>query len=418
MTNLLSPSRPAAPADPRPAPYRVAGGPVRRGLLRDLEHPRQVFSHLGPNWYASVMGTGIVAVAAASLPLQLPGLRAGATAVWALAAFLLVAVTVATAVHWLRHPATARGHALDPVMAHFYGAPPMALLTVGSGALLLGRDLIGLRAAVDLDWTLWFAGTALGLVSAVAVPYLVITRQTVRSDSPFGGWLMSVVPPMVSASTGALLLPYAPAGQPRLTLLLACYAMFGLSLVASMVVITVLLVRLGLHGAGPARMVPTLWIVLGPLGQSVTAANLLGGAAHEAIPAPYASALQAFGVVYGVPVWGFAALWAVLAGAITLRTARKDGIPFSLTWWSFTFPIGTCVTGATGLALHTGSDGFRIAAVVLFAVLVGACGTVATRTLLGSLRGRLFLAPAQPADTVRSADAVRAADAVRSANAV
>jgi hypothetical protein len=33
------------------------------------------------------------------------------------------------------------------------------------------------------------------------------------------------------------------------------------------------------YPAGPAALVPTLWIVLGPLGQSITAANLLGGVA-------------------------------------------------------------------------------------------------------------------------------------------
>ena len=87
------------------------------------------------------MGTGIVAVAAASLPEQFPGLRAAATVVWALAAALLVAVTVATVAHWRRHPQTARGHARDPIMVMFYGAPPMALLTVGAGLLLLGRHV-------------------------------------------------------------------------------------------------------------------------------------------------------------------------------------------------------------------------------------------------------------------------------------
>ena len=42
----------------------------------------------------------------------------------------------------------------------------------------------------------------------------------VAPSAAFGGWLMPVVPPMVSASTGALLVPHAAAGQPRLTLLL------------------------------------------------------------------------------------------------------------------------------------------------------------------------------------------------------
>ena len=395
MTNQLqAPPRTATTGRPgAPAPTHAL---ARWGLLRDLERPGQVLANITPNWYASVMGTGIVAVAAASLPEQFPGLRVADTVVWALAAVLLVALSAVTALHWLRHRETARGHGRDAVMAHFYGAPPMAMLTVGAGTLLLGRDVIGLGAAVHIDWVLWFAGTLAGLVCAVAVPYRMFTRGGLRPDSAFGGWLMPVVPPMVSASTGALLIPYAPAGQARLSMLLCCYAMFGLSLLASLVIITLIWSRLALHSTGPARMVPTLWIVLGPLGQSVTAANLLGGVAHLALPAPYAGAMQAFGLLYGVPVWGFALLWAALAGAITLRTARS-GLPFSLTWWSFTFPVGTVVTGTSGLALHSGAEMFRLAAAVLYACLVLAWLLVAVRTAHGSLRGRLFLPAARPA---------------------
>jgi C4-dicarboxylate transporter/malic acid transport protein len=365
---------------------------TRLGLLRDLDDPRHVFAAISPNWYASVMGTGIVAVAAASLPMQFPGLRTAATVVWAAAALLLVGLLVATALHWRYYPRIARSHAQDPVMAHFYGAPPMAMLTVGAGALLLGRDWMGLSAALAFDWVLWFAGTVTGLICAAVVPYLSFTRHQVPADGAFGGWLMPIVPPMVSAATGALLVPYTPAGQARLTLLLCCYAMFGISLLASIVVITLIWQRLALHKVGSPRMVPTLWIVLGPLGQSITAANLLGANAHLTTQAPYSTALQMFGVVYGVPVWGFAVLWAVVAGAITLRTAAEH-LPFSLTWWSFTFPVGTCVTGTTELALHTGSDMFRVAAVVVYVALVGAWILVATRTARDSIRGRLFAVP-------------------------
>jgi C4-dicarboxylate transporter/malic acid transport protein len=362
---------------------------ARWGLLRDLSDPRQALEAITPNWYASIMGTGIVAVAAASLPEQFAGLRTAATVVWALAAFLLVGLTGATALHWRYHPQIARGHARNPVMAQFYGAPPMAMLTVGAGALLLGRDWMGLAAAVDVDWVLWFAGTVTGLLSAAVVPYLMFTRHEVPADGAFGGWLMPIVPPMVSASTGALLLPYTTPGQGRLTLLLACYAMFGISLLASIVVITLIWQRLALYKVGPARMVPTLWIVLGPLGQSITAANLLGGNAHLALPAPYSTGMQVFGVVYGLPVWGFAMLWAALAIAITVRTA-VDHLPFSLTWWSFTFPVGTVVTGTSGLAVHTGADLFRVGAALFYVGLVAAWIVVAARTARDSVRGRLF----------------------------
>ncbi|MFZ4896378.1 TDT family transporter [Plantibacter sp. Mn2098] len=364
-----------------------------RRLLTELDHPRQIFSNIPPNWFASIMGTGIVANAAATLPLQFPGLRTGATIIWSLASILLVALTAATITHWVTNPSKARSHHLNPVMAHFYGAPPMALLTVGAGAVLLGKDIFGLQLAVSIDFVLWGIGTVLGLVSAVAIPYLTFTRHDVGDDAAFGGWLMPVVPPMVSAATGAFLIPYVPAGQLRLTMFLACYAMFGLSLIASLIVITLIWSRLAHHKTGSAVMVPTLWIVLGPLGQSITAVTLLGGVAHLAVSASLAHALGYFGLIYGVPILGFAILWASLAVAITIRTAREN-LPFSLTWWSFTFPVGTCVTGVTGLALHTGSTVLTIAAIILYVALVAAWILVASRTIRGSIiRGTLFAAP-------------------------
>ena len=93
-------------------------------------------------------------------------------------------------------------------------------------------------------------------------------------------------------------------------------------------------------------------------------------------------------------MWGFAALWAALAAGLTVRAARQR-LPFSLSWWSFTFPVGTCVTAASGLALHTGADAFRWAAVALYIALVGAWAVVGVRTARGAWRGRLFLPPPQ-----------------------
>ncbi|MEO3785553.1 TDT family transporter [Actinocorallia sp. B10E7] len=377
---------------PRHADIRE-GRRLPAGLLRELEHPADLFRHFGPNWFAAVMGTGIVANAAAGLPLHVPGLRTAATAVWASAALLLVTLSSVWAVQWLRYRQVARSHAHDPVMAHFWGAPAMALMTVGAGTLELGQDWIGVEAAVRVDVVLWTAGTLLGLVTSVWIPFRAMTGHRVDENSAFGGWLMPVVPPMVSAATGAALIPHTAPGEGRLALLLGCYAMFGISMFAGMVIITQVWSRLVHHKVGPAAMVPTLWIVLGPLGQSVTAANLLGSAAHLALPRSHATGAEIFGFLYGVPTWGFAMMWLALAASITVRTARRH-LPFSLTWWSFTFPVGTCVTGTGALAAHLHSTLLTAAAVALYVLLVAAWITVALRTLRGCARGTLFLPPA------------------------
>lgn len=353
----------------------------RRGFLRHVgDGP--ALSTFGPNWFAAVMGTGIVANAAATLPAAVPGLLAFARVVWVLDVVLLVLVLAATATHWLHHPSAARRHLDDPVMGHFYGAPAMALMTVGAGGLLVGTPLIGVTAAVTADVVLWTAGTSLGVWTTVAVTARMRAANAYAPDAAFGGWLMPIVPLMVSAATGPLLVPHLPAGLPRVMLEAACGLFFLLALALS-ARMTVPIVRRVARGPAIApAAAPTVFIVLGFLGQSVTAAHTISEPSGH-------PALRVVAVVYGLPVWCLAIGWLVVAMVVVARKARR-GLPFSLTWWSFTFPVGTVVTGTSALAATTGSDAFAVAAVALYALLVTAWAVVIVLTAGHTWTGRLL----------------------------
>ncbi|MFH8474328.1 TDT family transporter [Streptomyces sp. NPDC018000] len=366
-----------------PAPYPAA---QRLPQLR----------YVGPNWYASVMGTAIVASAGATLPVHVPGLRGACTVVWALATVMLATILTVRIGHWTAHRDQARTHLLDPTVAPFYGCLSMALLAVGGSTMVVGQDVIGHQAALALDVVLYTAGTVIGLAAAVAIPYLMVVRHRVEPGTASPVWLLPVVAPMVSAALGPLLVPELPAGQWREAMLLACYAMFGLSLLATLVMLPLIFARLVHQGPLPLALTPTLFLVLGPLGQSTTAVNQLADVAPGAIGAPYASGFEAFAVLYGVPVMGFALMWLALAAALVVRAVR-NGMTFSMTWWGFTFPVGTCVTGAAGLARHTGLTAYTWLAVALYVLLVTAWAVAGFRTLRGVLSGALLAAPQAPA---------------------
>jgi C4-dicarboxylate transporter/malic acid transport protein len=371
----------------------TAAQPLLSTPAAEVGHPRvPAVRHLGPNWYASVMGTAIVATAGAGLPGDVPGVRTVCTAVWALSALMLVTLLGARALHWTHHRDQARAHLLDPAMAPFYGCLAMALLAVGGGALVVGLDWIGTRAAVALDAVLFTAGTAVGLAAALAVPYLMVVRHRIRPDQATPVWLLPIVAPMVSAALGPLLVPHLPPGQPRETLLLGCFALFGLSLLATFVMLPVIFGRLITAGPLPLALTPTLFLVLGPLGQSTTAVGKFADFAPGVVPAPYDQGFGMLAVLYGVPVLGFALLWLGLAGALVAR-ARRQGMGFAMTWWAFTFPVGTCVTGAEGLARHTGLVAFDWLAVGLYALLVAAWCVAGVRTARGLVSGELLAAP-------------------------
>ncbi|WP_405847023.1 TDT family transporter [Streptomyces niveus] len=348
--------------------------------------------HVGPNWYASVMGTAIVASAGAALPWApalAPVVRAVTVAVWALSTLMLLAVLAARAGHWIHHRDQARAHLLDPAVAPFYGCLAMALLAVGGATLTVGRHAIGESAAVAVDAVLFTVGTLVGLAAAVGIPYLLVVRHRVRAADASPVWLLPVVAPMVSAALGPALIPYLPAGQWREALLLACYALFGMSLLATLTLLPLVFARLVVLGPLPVALTPALFLVLGPLGQSTTAAG------HFARATPAFAVPETFAVLYGVPVLGFALLWLALAGAMAVRAVRR-GMPFSMTWWAFTFPVGTCVTGAAGLARVTGLAALSWLSFGLFALLTAAWVVAWTRTVHGVVSGVLPAAPPAP----------------------
>lgn len=82
----------------------------------------------------------------------------------------------------------------------------------------------------------------------------------------------------------------------------------------------------------------------------------------------------------------------MLATFLTLRALRRK-MPFALTWWAFTFPVGTCVTGTTQLALHTGLPAFEWAAVILFSLLICAWIIAAWGTIKGLKAGHITKNP-------------------------
>ncbi|MFJ2862728.1 TDT family transporter [Kitasatospora sp. NPDC087314] len=346
-------------------------------------------SQLGPNWYAAVMGTAILGNGAAVLPVRLPGLTGFGVVMWALGLAALLVLGAARLVHLTRHREAARTQLLDnPATAVFYGCPPMALLSVGLGTLLLGSRVIGTGPAVAVDAVLWGVGTLYALAVAGGIPYLMITRHPVSALEANPTWLLPVVAPLVASATGPALIPHLPAGPAQQAMLYGCWALFGVGLLATLVLLPVVFTGL-FHSKLPTLVLtPSLFLVLGPLGQSVTAVHQLADAARPVLPA-LAPTMLPFAELYGVAVIGVAMLWLAVALTANLR-ARRAGMPFAMTWWAYTFPIGTCVTGASALARHTGFGGFTALAAGLYLLLAVAWVLAAGGTAAGLARGRLL----------------------------
>ena len=128
-----------------PVDDRATGRPIGLPWRR---WPWLPANHVGPQWFAAVMGTGILATCTERLALFNPGLHAAALGLLALTWCVLAAVAASFASHAVRHPARFRASIEDLGILPFYGAVAMGLLATGGGTLAVAEGYVPLSGGV------------------------------------------------------------------------------------------------------------------------------------------------------------------------------------------------------------------------------------------------------------------------------
>jgi len=363
--------------------------------FRQLQHPREVIRQFTPNWFAATMGTGVLALALAQLPVAIPGLHAVAEGLWLFNILLFTLFTFAYAARWILFFDEARRIFGHSTVSMFFGTIPMGLATIINGFLLFGLPRWG-DGVIHLAEVLWWLDVAMSLACGVLIPYMMFTRQEHSIDQMTAVWLLPVVAAEVAAASGGLLAPHLVDAHAQLVVLTTSYVLWAFSLPVAFSILTILLLRMALHKLPHENMAASSWLALGPIGTGALGMLLLGADAPAIFAAnglPGIGEIAAgLGLVAGITLWGFGLWWMLMALLITARYLR-DGIPFNLGWWGFTFPLGVYSLATLKLAstLHLGF--FSVVGCVLVTLLAVMWLIVGKRTVQGAWRGELFVSP-------------------------
>jgi len=360
-----------------------------------LQHPREVIRQFTPNWFAATMGTGVLALALAQLPLAIPGLRVVAEGLWLFNILLFSLFTAAYAARWILFFDEARRIFGHSTVSMFFGTIPMGLATIINGFLLFGLPRWG-DGVIRIVGALWWIDVAMSLACGVLIPYMMFTRQEHSIDQMTAVWLLPVVAAEVAAASGGLLAPHLTDAYAQLVVLTTSYVLWAFSLPVAFSILTILLLRMALHKLPHENMAASSWLALGPIGTGALGMLLLGGEA----PAIFAAnglpgvgeIASGLGLVAGITLWGFGLWWMLMALLITVRYLR-DGIPFNLGWWGFTFPLGVYSLATLKLASILNLTFFSVFGTALVILLAAMWLIVGKRTVQGAWRGELFVSP-------------------------
>ncbi len=340
-----------------------------------------------PSWGASVMGTSALAVA---LAVAGEGSRVDAAATWLSRVVLVLALAVgvvvlgATTSRWIRHRDAALADLRHPVKGGMTATAAGALLTLAVAVGRVGPGFLPQGMILPTVVLLAASGAALALLVGWEFLAEIFTSRDAALAQVSGSWF---VPPVVTIVVPLAMLPivsrYPSAASDLLPL---AWGFLGIGAVLYLVVAATLFVRSVTHPLPSVALAPTLFIGMGPAGLlaldivRLTQTSVQVGAAD---PGAVAAVLPMASVM-----WGFG-LWWMIAALIVLRRGY-DRLPFSLSWWGFTFPLAAWTIGTIVLGRAWDSGLVSALGAVATIVLLILWGYVAGRTILGIRRGSIW----------------------------
>jgi tellurite resistance protein TehA-like permease len=284
--------------------------------------------HLPPAYFALVMATGIVSLAARDFHLSV--LAATLLAINLLAYAVLAFLTVLRAV---RYPRLFFGDMTD----HRLGP---GFFTMVAGSCILGIQLLlmtgSLAAAVGF--------LALGIALWIGLTYTIFTAFTVKRNKPpleqglTGAWLIAVVATQSVAVLAALLARDWP--QPyRLELNFFALSMWLWGGMFYIWIISLIFYRYSFFAFSPGDLTPPYWINMGAMAISALAGTRL---VENAPDAPFLASLLPFLKGFTVFYWATGTWWIpmLLVLGVWRHIIQRFPLRYDPLYWGAVFPLG------------------------------------------------------------------------------
>jgi C4-dicarboxylate transporter/malic acid transport protein len=340
-----------------------------------------------PAWFASVMGTGILATTSMFYASVLPVLRYVAVILWIFNIALFLVLLYFWVMRWIKYPQNAIRDLSHPVNSQFYPTMPIGFIVLASNFLQIGKPYLPASTIFAVASVFWVIGSLITLIFAFLLPYRTFVGTHTKPEHINPSWFIPPVALIILPLIGGQVLQGWPSSWqgPIFLFNLVCWASgFFLYIFLSAIALS----RFILHDPLPPQLLPTVWINLGPIGAGVMALLVIAKSSAPLIQIP-ASGINAFSLIF----WAFGIWWFVMSVVMTFHYIGRKALPFAMSWWAFVFPLGAYV--GSSYMLYTVYElsslnwiGFGLYWLLFFLWVI-----TAWKTAVHMIRGDLFVPP-------------------------
>ena len=344
-------------------------------LLEYIHCKCEIIKNFTPSWFASVMGTGILAITTLFYSKYLDWLKPIATALFYFNVGLFSFLCIPWLLRWLLFPKSAFADFKHPVVSNFYPTIAIGMLVLASNFLVIGKNLL-------VGEIFWFIATGFTLIFSISIPGVMFMSKHVKLEHINPAWFIPPVGLIVIPISGSILIQHFTGFWQELVLFLN-YVGWGAGFFIYIALLAVCLYRFILYRPLPNVLAPTIWINLGPIGAGTVALyNLITNSYFISAKEPF--------YVFGLIFWGFGIWWVIMAVVITIYYVHKITLPYAMSWWAFTFPLGAYVASSHLVATQFNITLIDYIGFALYWLLVGLWSLTLIRTAINTYKGKVF----------------------------
>lgn len=282
---------------------------------------------LHPAYFALVMATGIVAIAA-----KLAGMAriSSGLTVFDIAAFAVLCTMTLVRV------ALFPGRVFRDLIDHTRG---VGFFTIVAGAAVLGNNVLIVGQAFWMAEVLWFVAAVLwfGLTYAIFTAFTVKERKPSLSEGINGSWLIAVVATQAVADLGVLLA--ASFGSQREITLLFSLILWLCGGMLYIWMISLIFYRYTFFRLEPSDLMPPYWINMGAMAIStLTGATLIAHSTDAAFLTDLVPFLRGFTLLF----WATATWWIPMLVILGFwrHVYKRFRLTYDPLYWGAVFPLG------------------------------------------------------------------------------